>query len=919
LKSNSITRQAGLRLIFSLGLFVLLLGVSSYKLYSIALQKSAHEHAESLATFYRTRLMQLDRDWNLQAHDFKIRLEVTRLLEDKKTSVTNLQAFMTVQGTNRRFQYMLIQNRKGDKVFDFGSELNLNKIPVSPDVESGWYLSKDEGNLYRVFVAPIWLGASGNGHMAVFYKIDNALLFNLATPGIALAIMNDGNFIASSDGQGGLDRLKHPTTRLDNIEERKIPWSTDDSEITFLRIDAPIKALFTVTELTVSAATIPVIDGLILWFTLGFWLMRNARRIKNLGGAVEEFSEKHQSTPLLEEKLNLARDSKIDEISEVANAIEGMSEQIMQREYERKVGEAQHRLWSMVFASGNEAILITDHDNNILAVNAAFTRFTGYTEEEVFGKNPRILSSGREPREFYKAMWQQIKESGTWSGEVVDRRKDGSVYPKWLNINVVRDATGMVTNYVGTFLDITERKQQEERYIHLANHDALTGLPNRYRLLDRLQSAINLSQRTNQSICVLFLDLDNFKWVNDSLGHDSGDKLLMTVSTRLKDTVRASDTVARLGGDEFIVVLAQLDSDLDISQVASKIIEAVSQPLDLNGHEFQVTTSIGISMYPIDGDDAATLLKNADTAMYTAKSAGKNQFRYFDTTMNSSAMDRMELEQDLRHALKRNELELYYQPKHCVVSNSICGAEALIRWHHPRLGLVPPDRFIPLAEESSLIISIGEWVLRNACMQLVAWQKEGLKPRLISVNLSAIQLESDFFVESVEHIFDETGVQTKYIEFELTESVVLRNPEHSLVLLHRLQQLGIRLALDDFGTGYSSLSYLRRLPIDTLKIDRSFVEGLPEGANESQIVRMIIALAKSIHIEVVAEGVETSAQRDFLIDLGCEFLQGYLFAKPLPADEFRSLIAAPGCDSCRLLQRCATPADWNKAEDSNEK
>ena len=290
----------------------------------------------------------------------------------------------------------------------------------------------------------------------------------------------------------------------------------------------------------------------------------------------------------------------------------------------------------------------------------------------------------------------------------------------------------------------------------------------------------------------------------------------MSVSTRLKDTVRASDTVARLGGDEFIVILSQVDSDLEIAQVASKIIEAVSQPLDLNGHEFQVTTSMGISLYPNDGNDAATLLKNADTAMYTAKSAGKNQFRYFDATMNRSAMDRVELEQDLRQALKRNEFVLYYQPKFCVASNSICGAEALIRWHHPRLGLVPPVRFIPLAEETSLIINIGEWVLRNACMQLVAWQKEGLKPRIISVNLSAIQLESDSFMESVERILDETGVQTKYIEFELTESVVLRNPEHSIVLLHRLQQLGIRLALDDFGTGFSSLAYLRRLPVNGL-------------------------------------------------------------------------------------------------------
>ena len=912
MQSMSITRQAGLRLIFSLGLFVVLLGISSYKLYSIALQKSAHERADDLATFYRTRLMQLDRDWDIQARDFKIRLEVTRMLENQKTSVTNLQAFMTVQGTNRRFQYMLIQNRKGAKVFDFGTDLDLQEIPVPSGQENSWYLSKSNGSLYRVFVVPIWLGESGNGHMAVFYEINNALLFNLATPGIVLTVRNDGSTIASSAGQSGLERDKHPNVLAEGVEKREMPWSMIASENTFLRIDAPIKVLFTTTELAFGAATIPVIDGLILWFTLGFWLMRNARRIRDLGGAVEEFTSKHRPTATLEGKLLLARDNRMDEISEVACAIEDMAEHSMRRERERQAEEAQRRLWSMVFAVGNEAIVITDRDNLIVTVNAAFTQFTGYTEDEVIGKNPNVLSTGREPREFYVAMWRQLEEQGNWSGEVFDRRKDGSTYPKWLNICAVYDDAGNVTNYIGTFIDITERKQHEERYIHLANHDALTGLPNRYRLLDRLQSSINLSQRTGQSIGLLFLDLDNFKWVNDSLGHDSGDKLLMSVASRLKDAVRASDTVARLGGDEFVVILAQADSDLEIAQVASKIIEAVSQPLDLNGHEFQVTTSMGISMFPNDGKDAATLLKNADTAMYTAKSDGKNQFRYFDSAMNRSAMERIELEQDLRHALKRNEFELFYQPKLCVASNSICGAEALIRWRHPRHGLVSPDKFIPLAEETSLIINIGEWVIRSACQQVVAWHEQGLKPRRISVNLSAIQLESDSFVESVERILGETGVRTEFIEFELTESMVLRNPERSLVTLHRLRQLGICLALDDFGTGYSSLSYLKRLPVDTLKIDRSFVEGVPEDEDDSQIVRMIIALAKSVHLEVVAEGIETEAQRDFLIELGIEFLQGYLIAKPLPVKEFSTLLATTNCDTCCLLHRCSFPADWGK-------
>ena len=325
-----------------------------------------------------------------------------------------------------------------------------------------------------------------------------------------------------------------------------------------------------------------------------------------------------------------------------------------------------------------------------------------------------------------------------------------------------------------------------------------------------------------------------------------------------------------------------------------KVIDAVARPLDLIGHDFHVTTSMGISLYPNDGDDATSLLKHADTAMYVAKSAGKNQFRYFDATMNRNALERVEMEQDLRLAIKRSEFELHYQPKLCLTTNTVIGAEALIRWRHPRRGLLSPDKFIPLAEETSLIVEIGEWVIRDACRQIVKWQAEGVKLQRVAVNLSAIQLESDTFVGLVETILKETGVPIKAIELELTESMVLRNPDRSVVTLNRLHNLGIHLALDDFGTGYSSLSYLKRLPVDTLKIDRSFVEGVPDDLNDSQIVRMICALAKSVLLEVVAEGIETEAQRAFLTELGAEFLQGYLISKPLPADEFRAFMIKSG-------------------------
>jgi diguanylate cyclase (GGDEF)-like protein len=450
----------------------------------------------------------------------------------------------------------------------------------------------------------------------------------------------------------------------------------------------------------------------------------------------------------------------------------------------------------------------------------------------------------------------------------------------------VRDADGKVANYIGIFQDITQRKANEERLAFLANHDALTGLPNRHLLLDRLQNDIALAQRTGQPIGLMFLDLDNFKWVNDTLGHASGDQLLISVATRLKETVRASDTVARLGGDEFVVLLTQTESDLEIAQIAAKIIASASRPIDLAGHEFHVTTSMGISVYPNDGYDGATLLKHADTAMYVAKSAGKNQFRYFDAAMNRNALERVELEQDLRHALKKGEFELHYQPKFCVSTNSVIAAEALIRWRHPRQGLLSPDKFIPLAEETSLIIDLGAWVIRSACRQVVTWQQQGIKVQSVAVNLSALQLESDSFVGLVEDILGETGVPAKAIEFELTESVVLHSPDKTVATLNRLHELGIHLALDDFGTGYSSLSYLKRLPVDTLKIDRSFIEGLPDDADDGQIVRMICALAKSVGLEIVAEGIETDAQRHFMIGLNCDFLQGYLISKPLPADEF---------------------------------
>lgn len=896
---HSITRQAFLRLTLSLGLFVVLLGFASYKIYSVTLHKTAQERTANLANFYHSRLKQLDREWELKARDFSLRIEDTHLAVEQKASVPQLQAFLTLQDSSEHFQYLMIQTREGKKLFDFGAALDLDEIPLPTDADNGWFHHLDDTTLYRVFVVPIWLGKHGMGRLAVFYEINNALLFSLAPPGIVLTAKHDGIVFSSSAGQVRAEQNRSEEADLGNAERQYVAWSDIKEDETYLIVDAPLTTLLTKTELVAGAILIPVLVGLILLFTLGFWLIRNAKRINQLGGAVEEFTAQRMLTLSLGQKLDAARDKRGDEISDVAVALKDMIEQTLLRDRERREEESQRRLWSMVFASTNEAILITDHNNNIVTVNSGFTRMTGYTEEDVVGKNPRLLSAHTEKqtREFYVAMWKQISETGSWAGEITDKRKDGSLYPKWLNISVVRDANGQISNYVGIFQDISERKANEERLAFLANHDALTGLPNRQLLLDRLQNAITLAHRNGEMVCLLFLDLDNFKWVNDSLGHASGDQLLKSVAARLKETVRASDTVARLGGDEFVVLLTETDSNIEIAHIASKIIEAVARPLDLSGHDFHVTTSMGIGLYPNDGDDAATLLKHADTAMYAAKATGKNQFRYFDTEMNRHALERVELEQDLRQAVKRGEFELHYQPKFCLSTRTVIAAEALIRWRHPQRGLLSPDKFIPLAEETALIIEIGEWVIRSACQQVVSWRAQGIDMQRVAVNLSAIQLESDSFVSMVEDILKETGVPIKAIEFELTESMVLRNPDRSLVTLNRLHELGIHLALDDFGTGYSSLSYLKRLPVDTLKIDRSFVEGVPDDSNDSQIVRMICALAKSVLLEVVAEGIETEAQRDFLTELGCDFLQGYLISKPLPAKEFRQF----------LLDSAATP------------
>lgn len=557
----------------------------------------------------------------------------------------------------------------------------------------------------------------------------------------------------------------------------------------------------------------------------------------------------------------------------------------------RKRNERQLRLAAHVFDYSGEAILITDRDNRIIEANPAFARLTGYHADEVRGLNPRILSSGRHSREQYLELWRTVKERGFWQGELWDRHKNGETEPRLVTISTVCNPHGEIDYHIATFSDIREQKATEERIRRIAYHDALTGLPNRLHLSAALDQALSQAQRQATEVALLFIDMDRFKLINDTLGHHVGDELLVEVAQRLKACVRDSDIVARLGGDEFVVAITGLQEDLGAASVASKILAALGQPYSIANRALHSSPSIGISIYPTDGSDAATLMKHADAAMYHAKELGRNQVQYFKQALNLQAQRRLELETDLRAALAANQFELHYQPKFCVRSHTIRGVEALLRWPHPRLGLVPPLQIIPLAEETGQIDAIGQWVLEQACAQLAAWRAQGIGDLSMSINLSAQQLRSPQLLETVRQTLARHALQEGEIEFEITESVAMTNPEQAIGVLHALRALGVRLAIDDFGTGYSSLAYLKHLPIQCLKVDKSFVRDIETDHNDAAICAATIALAHQLGLEVVAEGVETEAQRAFLAEQhGCDHLQGYLIGRPVPAATLEPLL-----------------------------
>jgi diguanylate cyclase (GGDEF)-like protein/PAS domain S-box-containing protein len=559
----------------------------------------------------------------------------------------------------------------------------------------------------------------------------------------------------------------------------------------------------------------------------------------------------------------------------------------------RRAGEML-RLQELAIDAATNAILIVDAlapDFPVVHVNRAFQRITGYRPDEVIGRNCRFLQRDDRDQPDLERLREAVATGAEASVLLRNYQKDGTLFWNNIRISPLRNDEGVVTHFVGIQSDVTELKQYEAELEYRANYDGLTGLANKNLLNDRLDHAISFTDRSHRKFALLYLDLDRFKIINDSLGHASGDALLRTIALRLRSCVRESDTVARLGGDEFAVVLHEVENTGWIAGIAQKILTEVDQPIAIDGRDVFTSASIGICVFPDDGDNRDALLKHADTAMYRAKHAGRNQVCFYTEDLNADALERLQLEADLRRALALHEFELHYQPRLDLHTGRITSLEALIRWRRPDGELVPPRRFIPVAEETGLIVPIGEWVLRTACEQMRTWRDAGHTSLRVAVNLSPRQFRQPDLTATIRSILADTGLESRHLELEITESVAMHDPEASRGVLEKLSALGVLHAIDDFGTGYSSLAYLKRFPIDFLKIDQSFVQGVPDDADDANIVRAIIALGLSLEVTLIAEGVETEAQSDFLHAHGCHEIQGYLFCKPKPAAELEALLA----------------------------
>lgn len=538
-----------------------------------------------------------------------------------------------------------------------------------------------------------------------------------------------------------------------------------------------------------------------------------------------------------------------------------------------------------VFDSTREGVLVTDAQGLIVHVNRAFMAITGYQREDVMGQQPSLFKSGRHSSNFYQQMFQSLERTGEWSGEIWNRRKSGEIYPQWQTIRVIHDDQGHVSHYVAVFSDITAIKNSEHELAHLAHHDPLTDLPNRLLFTDRAEQALASAQHHKRGCALLLLDLDHFKIINDSLGHNVGDQLLKLVGERLKGLLGPGVTLARLGGDEFAVLAESCPQVGQAAALAQRMLEAMKQPFIFDGHQLFISASIGISLFPNDALSAEQLLRNADSALFKAKSAGREGYALYTEELTAHAQNRVEIASELRRALDQQELRVFYQPVHDLHTSRLVGVEALVRWQHPERGLVPPGEFIPIAERTGLIADIDGWVMDHACRQMCQWLADGAPLGFIAINVSSRLFARRELYEQVAQVLHDTGLDPAFLELEVTESAVMDDPEVALEQLHRLRELGLRLAIDDFGTGYSSLLRLKRLPVQKLKIDQGFVAGLPWDEDDAAIVRVVIALAKSMGMQVHAEGIEQVEQARFLLDQACDLGQGYWFGRPMPANE----------------------------------
>jgi len=541
-----------------------------------------------------------------------------------------------------------------------------------------------------------------------------------------------------------------------------------------------------------------------------------------------------------------------------------------------------------VFEHTTDGIMITNAKGIITSVNKAMIKMSGYTESELIGQNPNLLRSGQQDKSFYKNMWKSINKTGNWKGKIFNQTKQGMLTQTWLSISTVKDEKDKVLNYIAIHTDLNELILIQDKVNYIAHHDSLTDLPNRRFLEEKLDEIINISSRDKQSFSVIFLDLDRFKIINDTLGHDIGDELLKIVSKRIKDTLRKTDTLARMGGDEFIIISQNIKNKEEPAHISQKILDFLTQPINIKNHQLDITASIGISIFPDDGKNISTLIKHADSAMYLAKDLGKNNFQYFTEQLSIDIHNRLKLEQSLRKALEKNELYLNFQPQYDLKTRKVIAAEALVRWNNDKLGFIPPDKFIPVTEETGLIIPIGAFIFEESCKAFMQWKEEGLNIDTIAINVSSIQLSQKDILDSFKDIIQRVKIPAENIEIEITERYLFDYTENESTILNDLRSLGFKISIDDFGTGYSSMSYLKKLPLDTIKIDKSFIDDIPTDANDVAITKAIMALSTSLGYLNVAEGIETVEQEDFLREHGCQIGQGYYFQRPIPNEEFIS-------------------------------